>query len=96
MFHIFSFNVYISHPLKCYISPNNKKSKWIIGLLLVCKKLTYVILCGDSADKCPITPPHVKREHWGFDDPAGKEWSEFQRVRDEIGERIKRFDEIGK
>ena len=30
-------------------------------------------------------------EHWGFDDPAGKEWSEFQRVRDEIGERIKIF-----
>lgn len=55
-----------------------------------------VTLCGDAADKCPVTPPHVKREHWGFDDPAGKEWSEFQRVRDEIGERIKRFSETGK
>lgn len=55
-----------------------------------------VTLCGDAADKCPITPQHVKREHWGFDDPAGKEWSEFQRVRDEIGERIKRFGETGK
>lgn len=55
-----------------------------------------VTLCGDAADKCPITPPYVKREHWGFDDPAGKEWSEFQRVRDEIGERIKRFGETGK
>ena len=55
-----------------------------------------VTLCGDAADKCPITPPHVKREHWGFDDPAGKEWSEFQRVRDEIGERIKQFSETGK
>lgn len=55
-----------------------------------------VTLCGDAADKCQITPPHVKREHWGFDDPAGKEWSEFQRVRDEIGERIKRFGETGK
>ncbi len=52
-----------------------------------------VTLCGDAADKCPITPPHVKREHWGFDDPAGKEWSEFQRVRDEIGKRIKQFGE---
>ena len=29
-----------------------------------------VTLCGDAADKCPMTPPHVKREHWGFDDPA--------------------------
>lgn len=54
-----------------------------------------VTLCGDAADKCPMTPPHVKREHWGFDDPAGKEWSEFQRVRDEIGERIKQFGETG-
>ena len=55
-----------------------------------------VTLCGDAADKCPMTPPHVKREHWGFDDPAGKEWSEFQRVRDEIHERIKQFGETGK
>lgn len=55
-----------------------------------------VTLCGDAADKCPVTPPHVKKEHWGFDDPAGKEWSEFQRVRDEIGGRIKRFSEAGK
>ncbi|NEU30663.1 arsenate reductase (thioredoxin) [bacterium LRH843] len=55
-----------------------------------------VTLCGDAADKCPVTPPHVKREHWGFNDPTGKEWSEFQRVRDEIGERIKRFSETGK
>ncbi|MDQ0496586.1 protein-tyrosine-phosphatase [Paenibacillus brasilensis] len=29
-----------------------------------------VTLCGDAADKCPITPPQVRREHWGFDDPA--------------------------
>ncbi len=29
-----------------------------------------VTLCGDAADKCPVTPPKVKREHWGFDDPA--------------------------
>lgn len=53
-----------------------------------------VTLCGDAADKCPMTPPHVQREHWGFDDPAGNEWSEFQRVRNEIGERIKRFVEL--
>src|SRR5688500_6511858 len=37
-------------------------------------------LCGDVADKCSMTPPHVQREHWGFDDPAGKDWSEFRRV----------------
>ena len=52
-----------------------------------------VTLCGDAADKCPMTPPHVKREHWGFDDPAKaqgteeEKWTFFQRVRDEIGEQ---------
>lgn len=60
-----------------------------------------VTLCGDAADRCPMTPPHVKREHWGFDDPAKAEgtdeekWTVFQRVRDEIGDRIKRFAETG-
>ncbi|MDW7617637.1 arsenate reductase (thioredoxin) [Peribacillus simplex] len=60
-----------------------------------------VTLCGDAADKCPMTPPHVKREHWGFDDPAKAEgtdeekWATFQRVRDEIGERIERFSKTG-
>lgn len=56
-----------------------------------------VTLCGDAADKCPITPPHVKREHWGFDDPAKaigteeEKWQVFQRVRDAIGVRIEQF-----
>ncbi|GEQ50456.1 arsenate reductase (thioredoxin) [Tetragenococcus koreensis] len=61
-----------------------------------------VTLCGDAADKCPMTPPQVKRNHWGFDDPVkaqGSEeekWAVFQNVRDQIGERIKRFAETGK
>lgn len=56
-----------------------------------------VTLCGDAADKCPMTPSHVKRVHWGFEDPAKAEgtddekWSFFQRVRDEIGEKIIQF-----
>ena len=60
-----------------------------------------VTLCGDAADKCPMTPPHVKRDHWGFEDPAKAEgtdeekWTTFQRVRDEVGERINRFAETG-
>lgn len=60
-----------------------------------------VTLCGHAADHCPVTPPHVKRVHWGFDDPAKAEgteqekWAFFQRVRDEIGDRIKRFAETG-
>jgi len=61
-----------------------------------------VTLCGDAADKCPMTPPQVKREHWGFDDPAKaqgteeEKWAVFQRVRDQIGERIQTFAETGK
>ena len=56
-----------------------------------------VTLCGDAADKCPVTPPHVQREHWGFDDPAkasGTEedkWLVFQTVRDAIEARIIAF-----
>lgn len=58
-----------------------------------------VTLCGDAVDRCPATPPHVRREHWGFDDPAKaggtdeENWAVFQRVRDEIGDRVKRFSE---
>lgn len=56
-----------------------------------------VTLCGDAADKCPITPPHVRREHWGFDDPAkatgteAEKWLVFQTVRDAIEARILQF-----
>ncbi|QRN92598.1 hypothetical protein JRU67_00285 [Mammaliicoccus sciuri] len=52
-----------------------------------------ITLCSNADDNCPIIPPNVKKEHWGFDDPAGKEWSEFQRVRDEIGSRIQEYKE---
>ncbi len=46
-------------------------------------------------------PERKARVHWGFDDPAKAEgtdsekWAVFQCVRDEIGERIKRFAETG-
>ncbi len=63
----------------------------------------YVItLCGDAEDKCPMTPPYVTREHWGFPDPAKAEgtedekWEIFRGVRDQIEARIRRFaDENG-
>lgn len=61
-----------------------------------------VTLCADADDKCPLTPAHSKREHWGFDDPATAEgtdeekWAFFQRVRDEIGARIERFAKTGR
>ncbi|MBU9712851.1 arsenate reductase (thioredoxin) [Evansella tamaricis] len=61
-----------------------------------------VTLCGHANDVCPATPPNKDRVHWGFDDPAKAEgtdeekWAVFQRVRDEIGDRIKTFAETGK
>ncbi|MFA9458295.1 arsenate reductase (thioredoxin) [Halalkalibacter sp. AB-rgal2] len=61
-----------------------------------------VTLCGHANDVCPATPPNKERVHWGFDDPAKakgtdeEKWAFFQRVRDEIGDRIKSFAEEGK
>ncbi|GAA0431495.1 thioredoxin-dependent arsenate reductase [Lentibacillus halophilus] len=58
-----------------------------------------VTLCGDAHDNCPVTPPHVRKAHWGFDDPAKAEgtdrerWAVFERVRDEIEQQIIRFKE---
>ncbi|MFJ7827426.1 arsenate reductase (thioredoxin) [Psychrobacillus sp. NPDC096623] len=74
----------------------------IIDMKILNNAEFVVTLCGDAADKCPMAPPPVKRDHWGFDDPAKAEgtyeekWATFQRVRDEVGERIKHFAETGR
>ncbi|AST92561.1 arsenate reductase (thioredoxin) [Sutcliffiella cohnii] len=69
----------------------------------ILKKADLVVtLCGHANDICPATPPNKERVHWGFDDPAKAEgsdeekWAFFQRVRDEIGDRIKQFADTGK
>ncbi|AUJ24782.1 arsenate reductase (thioredoxin) [Virgibacillus dokdonensis] len=72
----------------------------VIDLDLIHRAYFVVTLCGDAKDNCPTIPPHVTHAHWGFDDPAKAEGSEtekgfvFQRVRDEIGARIKQFAKI--
>lgn len=69
----------------------------IIDLETLNHATLVVTLCGDAADKCPVTPPHVLREHWGFEDPAKaqgteeEKWKVFQNVRDAIGARIEQF-----
>jgi arsenate reductase (thioredoxin) len=80
------------------IDISNQKSEVIDPEIL--NRADYVFtLCGDANDKCPITPPHVKREHWALEDPAKatgtdeEKWAVFQRVRDEIEARIKSFAE---
>lgn len=73
----------------------------IIDLAILNNADFVVTLCGDAADKCPMTPPHVKRGHWGFTDPAKAEgteeekWTVFQSVRDDIGARLRKFAETG-
>ncbi|GAB7388754.1 hypothetical protein BSNK01_25920 [Bacillaceae bacterium] len=64
----------------------------------ILNRADYVItLCGDAHDKCPVTPPGVKRLHWGFDDPAKATGTEeeiklkFREVRDAIRDRIRMF-----
>lgn len=77
----------------------SKQTSDIINEQLLNRATLVVTLCGDAADKCPVTPPHVRREHWGFDDPAKAEgteqekWKVFQEVRDLIGKRIEQFVE---
>ncbi|MDI3299032.1 MAG: arsenate reductase ArsC [Bacillota bacterium] len=54
-----------------------------------------VTLCGDARDRCPVTPPSVRKLHWPLEDPARAEGEEaavlavFRRVRDEIEERVR-------
>ena len=48
-----------------------------------------VTLCSDADDNCPILPPNVKKSIGVLMIQRGKEWSEFQRVRDEIGKEYK-------
>ena len=56
-----------------------------------------ITLCGDAYDRCPVTPPQVKRLHFGFEDPARTQGTEeaimakFAEVRDGIRDKIKSF-----
>ncbi|WP_300562054.1 arsenate reductase (thioredoxin), partial [Companilactobacillus sp.] len=54
-----------------------------------------VTLCGDARDKCPMTPPEVKRIHWPFPDPAQATGTKeqvlavFRKVRDQINTNVR-------
>lgn len=56
-----------------------------------------VTLCGDAKDKCPMTPPEVKRIHWPLPDPAQATGSEteimkvFNQVRDTIKSNVEQL-----
>ncbi|MDN3953769.1 arsenate reductase (thioredoxin) [Sporolactobacillus laevolacticus] len=80
------------------IDISQQKSK-LIDMALLNQAYLVVTLCGDAEERCPMTPPKVRREHWGFDDPAkaqgteAEKWAVFQHVRDGIEKRIKQFAE---
>ncbi|OZM58111.1 arsenate reductase (thioredoxin) [Lottiidibacillus patelloidae] len=79
-----------------------KQTSDIIDTELLNSADFVVTLCGHANDICPATPINKERFHWGFDDPAKatgseeEQWTVFQRVRDEIEERIRSFAENGK
>lgn len=56
-----------------------------------------ITLCGDAEERCPAVPAGVARGHWPLPDPVKASGSEeevmetFRRVRDEIGELVKRL-----
>lgn len=66
-------------------------------------KADWVItLCGNANESCPVTPLHVRRLHWGLDDPAKAQGTDeermevFRRVREEIRQLIADFaSEVG-
>ncbi len=47
-------------------------------------------VCEEALENCPVFPPHVRRYHWRYTDPAAFEGSEedaldlFRKVRDQI------------
>lgn len=53
-----------------------------------------VTLCGDAKDRCPLTPPSVKKIHWPLPDPgaatgtAENQLAVFRQVRDQIEKNI--------
>ncbi|SHF28925.1 arsenate reductase [Seinonella peptonophila] len=78
------------------IDISNQTSNIIDPVIL--NEADYIItLCGDANDKCPMTPSHVKREHWEFEDPAQAVGTDeeileiFRRVRDQIEDQVIRF-----
>ncbi len=71
------------------IDISQQKSKNISEIPL--DKINMVItLCGDAAERCPIFPGKVKKNHWSLDDPAKVQGSQeeiikiFRKVRDKI------------
>ncbi|WP_124058909.1 arsenate reductase (thioredoxin) [Vaginisenegalia massiliensis] len=66
----------------------------VIQIDLLSQADLVVTLCNHAKDVCPITPPGVQKQHWGFIDPAGQDWSVFQEVRNQIEAKIQTFSQL--
>ncbi len=62
------------------------------------QQFTHVItVCDNARESCPAFPATTQSLHWSFEDPAGAQGSDhermkvFMRVRDEIDEKIRGF-----
>lgn len=72
---------------------SNQTSK-LIDRDILNQAYLVVTLCDDAEERCPVTPPQVKREHWGFPDPAkatgtdAQKLAAFRSVRDGIRHKI--------
>jgi arsenate reductase len=47
-----------------------------------------ITVCDHAKETCPVFPKPVPKLHIGFEDPDGKEWSEFQKLWVEMEERL--------
>lgn len=56
-----------------------------------------ITVCAQADKRCPVTPPHIHREHWPLEDPATAPGSEaeqighFREIRNEIHDRLSIF-----
>ena len=62
------------------------------------QRFSHVItVCDKARESCPAFPATTQALHWSFEDPAGAQGSDeermkvFTRVRDEIGEKVRGF-----
>ena len=62
------------------------------------QQFTHLItVCDTARESCPAFPATTQSLHWSFEDPAGAQGSEeermkvFRRVRDEIDEKVRGF-----
>ena len=47
-----------------------------------------VTVCDNAKETCPTFPKPVKKIHIGFADPDGKDYSEFEKLVEEMKERL--------